>query len=232
MDIEGTYTLQAAPEEVWNSLMDFQTLRQTISGLERLEALGNNTFAFTLHIKHAPLRGTYTGQVQVDDLHYPSSFRMTVDGESQQSNIQGVWDIHLTPHDQNTVISYQGVLNLGKLSGLIPAPLLKGTLKVLIQQFFTSLAEQLRTTSRVYLSSTEENNGLVVENIAHNGQSVDVGGKPTPLHTLVHTLKLGDSDPLLEEQWVSRLRRFGTISILLLLVWVGTRIPRRLFSQD
>src|SRR5579883_2623216 len=161
MDIEGTYTLQAAPEEVWNSLMDFQTLRQTISGLERL-----------------------------------------------QSNIQGVWDIHLTPHDQNTVISYQGVLNLGKLSGLIPAPLLKGTLKVLIQQFFTSLAEQLRTTSRVYLSSTEENNGLVVENIAHNGQSVDVGGKPTQIHTLVHTLKLGDSDPLLEEQWVSRLRRF------------------------
>jgi len=35
MEIEGTYTLQASPEEVWNSLMDRQTLEQPISEIER-----------------------------------------------------------------------------------------------------------------------------------------------------------------------------------------------------
>ena len=54
---------------------------------------------------------------------------------------------------------------------------------------------------------------------------------PTRLHTLVHQLGLGDDDPLLEEQWVARLKRIGAFSALLLLVWIGTRLPRRLFPH-
>ena len=37
MEIEGTYTLQASPEEVWQCLMDTQVLRSAIPGVEQLE---------------------------------------------------------------------------------------------------------------------------------------------------------------------------------------------------
>src|SRR5256885_13676838 len=37
MIIEGTYTLQATPEDVWRCLMDEQILRSAIPGLESLE---------------------------------------------------------------------------------------------------------------------------------------------------------------------------------------------------
>ena len=37
MDIDGTYTLQAPPEVVWNLLMDQDLLQHTIQGMERLE---------------------------------------------------------------------------------------------------------------------------------------------------------------------------------------------------
>src|SRR5712691_5078183 len=108
MEIEGTYTLQALPEEVWKCLMDQQTLRRTIPGLERLETLGEHTYTFTLHIKHTPLKGSYSGYGRVVEQHYPTSYRITVEGEGQQSKFQGEWDIHLSGFKDNTVITYRG----------------------------------------------------------------------------------------------------------------------------
>lgn len=232
MDIDGTYTLQASPEEVWASLMDQQTLRRTIPGIERLETTVENTYAFTLLVKHAPLRGTYQGHVVVDELQFPSSYRLALEGEGQQSKLHGVWDIHLDAHNENTVIRYQGALNLGKAGALIPAPLVKGTIKVLIQQFFTALAEQLRATSRTYTAASADDY-IEAEESSHNGQVAAFSqDRPTLLHAVVRQLRLGDDNPFLEEQWVIRLRRIGFISVLLLLVWVGTRLPRRLFSHQ
>lgn len=243
MDIEGTYTLQAAPEEVWQSLMDRQTLRHNVPGLERLETVeetaGRQTCAFTLHIKHAPLRGTYTGQVVVDELRYPTSYRMTLEGEGQQSNFQGIWEIHLSTHNNNTVIAYTGTLTPGKVGAFLPTPLVKGTIRVLIQEFFTSLAEQLRATGRdksspyEYGTTAEEQDEALISPAPFNGRtSIESSSHaPTRLHMLVHQLGLGDNDPLLEEQWVTRLKRLGTFSALLLLVWIGMRLPRRLFPQ-
>ena len=51
--------------------------------------------------------------------------------------------------------------------------------------------------------------------------------QPALLHKIVRQLGLGGNDAQLEEQWVIRLRRVGFASMLLLLVWVGTRLPRK-----
>jgi hypothetical protein len=38
---------------------------------------------------------------------------------------------------------------------------------------------------------------------------------------------LGAGDPVAEVLWVNRLRRTGILLGLLLLVWIGSRIPRK-----
>jgi hypothetical protein len=53
---------------------------------------------------------------------------------------------------------------------------------------------------------------------------------PTVMHRLVRLVGLGNHDPALEEQWVARLKRFGVFSVLL--VWIRTRLPRRLLPRD
>lgn len=230
MDIEGTYTLQAAPEEVWSCLMDQQTLCRTIPGLERLETVGEHTCAFTLHIRHAPLRGTYSGQAVVIEQHYPLLYRMTIEGEGQPSKIHGECSVQLSAYNENTVIAYKTALHLG---ARLPTNLVKGTIKVLIQQFFTSLAEHLRTTSRTYAATLEDTR--LDSEFAQTGNArftdAPTPRQPALLHTLVHRLRLGDNDPLLEEQWVTRLRRIGFVALLLLLVWVGTRLPGKPASR-
>ena len=231
MEIEGTYTLQVLPEEVWNCLMDQQTLERAIPGIERLEALGDHDFAFGIHVRHNPLKGQYTGHIRVIEQHYPETYRFTLEGEGQQSKIDGEWTVHLSEMNENTVVAYKGTLHFGKISALLPMPMVKGTIKVLIQQFFLALADQLRTTSRIYSAAPGSAGEMVVVEDAHNVDDIvtNAADRSALLHVVVHRLRLGNGDPLLEEQWVKRLRRISAVTVLLLLVWVGTRLPGRLF---
>lgn len=259
MDIEGTYTLQAPVEEVCQSLTDSQTLRLAMPGLEHLEPAGQLTYTFTLRIKQAPLRGIYQGKITVhSSAPYPdplTSYRFSIEGEGQHNPFQGMWDIRLSQQQDNTVVAYSGALNAGKMSALLPSSLVKGAVKILIQQFFTNLAEHLRTTAETLYpapgfdgaEAQEETGdahpGRTGEYARENGRHiVDSFKEPidievpvparTVMHRLVRLVGLGNHDPALEERWVSRLKRFGAFSVLLLLVWIGTRLPRRLLPRD
>ncbi len=222
MEIEGTYTLQAAPEEVWQCLMDKQMLLGSVPGIEQLERLDKQTHALTIRIKYAPLMGTYHGRVTITDRQYPSYYRVVVIGEEgQQNTINGEGVVHLNRHDNTTVITYRGTLNIGKLGTLLPPLVVKGGAKLLIQQFFTSLEVQLRAPSS-HTSSLPESEEIV--SISTVKRAIP---RTTILQRIVHLLRLGAGNPTQEEQWIQRIRRVGTASVLLFLVWVGTRLPRK-----
>jgi len=229
MDIDGTYTLQASPEVVWTLLMDIQTLQHSIQGIERLEQTGEDTFAFTLQIKHAPLRGSYSGNAVATKLEHPFSYHIRAEGEGSSGTFHAEWNITLTAHDENTVVAYQGSLHFSRINTPLPNHLVKGTIKVLIQQFFTSVADHLRTASYTYQNASEDNETQLEVSHIHNSRMAisTFPDKPSFLHTIVRQFGLGDNDLLLEQQWVNRLRRIGIVSMLLFLVWVGTRLPRR-----
>ena len=229
MDIEGTYTLQASPEDVWQCLMDQQVLRRAIPGVEQLELIGENKYNIMLHIRQTPLIGTYHGHATVTEQHYPYYYNIAIEGEGVPGTISGEGVVHLNERDENTVVAYKGTLNIGKLGTLLPPPLVKGTAKLLLQQFFTALAEHLRTLPRSAstLGLAENSQDRLISPEEHIAVLV-TGAEPTTLlHSVVHQLKLGGGDPTLEEQWVNRIRRVGVICGLLLLIWIGTRLPHR-----
>jgi carbon monoxide dehydrogenase subunit G len=231
MQIEGTYTLQAPPEEVWSCLMDQQTIQHAIPGLERLTKIDEHTYTFAIHIRHAPLRGTYAGRATVLDQNFPSSYHLKIEGDEQANAFRCEYDVRLSTHNENTVVNYQGTLQLGRSSKLISAPLVKATVKMLLQQFFMALTDQLRTEKEepVYVTTLEEMYEMpfMEEQISEQLLLARRGSPPTLLHRLVRRVGLGKESLDLEEQWVRRLRQAGFVAILLLLVWVGTRIPRR-----
>ena len=229
MDIEGTYTLQASTEDVWQCLMDQQVLRRAIPGVEQLELIGENKYNITVHIRQTPLIGTYHGHATVTEQHYPYYYTIAIEGEGGPGTISGEGVVHLNERDENTVVAYKGTLNIGKLGTLLPPPLVKGTAKLLLQQFFTALAEHLRTLPRSVstLGVAENGQDRIILSEEHTDVRATEAEPTTLLHSVVHQLKLGGGDPTLEEQWVNRIRRVGVICGLLLLVWIGTRLPHR-----
>jgi carbon monoxide dehydrogenase subunit G len=227
MNIEGTYTLQASPEDVRNCLADAQTLQHTIPGMERLEALGEQRYAITLDIGYGPLAGRYQGEVTVIEREHPYHFHLVFEGEGRQTTISSDWTIELEGHTQYTVIAYKAGVSLGKPGIHLPAHLVKGAIKLLTQKFFTSLADQLLTIP-THIAVNEDDSGLFEAEQAEPPIIVSTpAAQPTLAHTIVQLLRLGVGDAKAEEQWVRRVRRLGITSILLLLVWIGTRLPRK-----
>lgn len=222
MDIEGTYTFQAPPELVWRNLMDPQILRKSVPGVERLEQIDDHTYEISLTVQHVPLRGTYQGRIQIVEQQYPSHYRISFQGESQQQVFGGNGDIYLQRHENHTVISYQGLLNIDRHNSLLPPTLIRGMMKLLVQQFFAALAEDLYVT-------TEQGNAAVIEGA--NGSIVILPAPPLKaslLRRAIHQLGLGAGGPEEEIRWEARIRRVSLIAGLLLLIWVGTRLlPRR-----
>lgn len=223
MDIEGTYTLQASPQDVWSCLMDQRTLQRAIPGVERIEALGDDTYDIAIHIGSSPLAGFYHGHVTVTERQYPSSYHLTIECEGSQRTINGEGSVHLNEHGENTIIAYNGTLHLSKLATPLPIPVIKGAAKMLIQQFFTSLADGLSVTAHTPA-------------VTARGKIVLLPALPKPplrhlpprqMATIVRWLGLGTDDPAAQTQWASLLRRAAVVLGLLLLVWIGSKIRKR-----
>ncbi len=235
MNIEGTYTLQAPPTEVWHSLLDTQLLQQTVPGIESIQQVSENTYAIVLNIKHAPLEGTYQGQVTLSEQQYPYHYRLTAEAEGQHGTISGAGSIHLNEHNEATVIAYKGTLTYNKQETLLSPKVIKGAAKLLIQQFFTTLATQLPTKEHRQASNGENSEEDTQNNGRVRGKIIlrlpHITAEPTTPQSvfskIVYLLGLGAGDYEQEERWERLLRNASILSGFLLLVWIGTRLPRR-----
>lgn len=233
MDIQGTYTLPASPTEVWHYLLDTQLLQQTVPGLEHLEQVSDNTYAIAINIKHAPLEGTYHGHVTLSELHYPYHYRLTFEGKGEHGTISGTGGIHLNEHYETTVIAYQATLTYSKQEVLLPPKLVKGAAKLLIQQFFTTLATQLPAKGHRRVINTESleeihGNGRVKGKIILRLPHVTANPATESIFSkIVRRFGLGAGDYEQEQHWERLLRNASMFLGFLLLVWIGMHLPRR-----
>lgn len=224
MIIEGTYTLQASPEDVSQCLVDRQILLETIPGIEQLERVKKDSYAVAITIKQVPLKGTYHGLVTVSEQQHPYHYHLTMEAEGRQHSISGNGNIHLNESENQTVIAYTGTLTIGKFPALVS----KGAAKLLIQHFFTALADRVRENALLRHTKTEE----IADTIKRPGGSIIVLPPPStediPLSLkIARWFKLGEGDSEQEALWAKRVQQLSILSGLLFLVWVGTRLPRR-----
>jgi len=222
MNIEGTYTLQASLEDVWQSLTDKDVLLHTIPGLTHLEQLDNDTYAISVQVKYAPLMGMYTGHVTVIEQRGPYYCHITITGEERQNTIGGSASIHANERNGNTIINYSGTLAIGKSETLLPARVIAGAAKLFTQQFLNTLASYLRERMIMRPLNSEQEEMILVSP-ASMRQNISF---PALTLRFVRLFGLGNGDPEEEIRWAQRIRRGGIAAGLLFLVWVGTRLPR------
>ncbi len=220
MNIEGRYTFQARSEAIRRRLADSETLRRVIPGLEHLERVDENRYDVAIHIRYAPLAGSYRGYIAIsrDD----DGYRFVIESNGDTDTISGSGSMQFHEKVDNTTLIYRGTLAMSRGGTQLSPVVTRGAAKFLMQQFFGALANQLHAETP---SSEEE--------VGSNGHqdifiSLPEGARPTPIaQSIVHLLGLGADDPLQEKIWANRVRRVGLVSGFLLLVWIGTRLPPR-----
>jgi carbon monoxide dehydrogenase subunit G len=250
MHIEGTYTLLAPPERVWHGMRDQHILLHAVPGLTQIEALNEHTFALLLTMNQEPFIGDCQAELTITEQQFPYHYRLALQGTNDQGQFRGEVTIHLQDRDQSTVVAYTGTVHLDASGELPSITLARGATKLLIQQFFIALDNQLQVHAAldadlaavverydVYNTAvgSKKQHGRILQRdtsspvttVSAQARSVTDSTQQRGLFpTLVHLLRLGNGEPEQELIWTHRLRRASTIVSLLFLVWLGTRLPR------
>ena len=147
MKIEGTHEVHAPRNHVYSLLTNPEVLRRCIPGCESLEEIGEGAYAATLKAGVGAIKGTFKGNVRLQDMRPPEHYRIIVDGKGGSGFVKGTGDFDLEERDGNTLIVYQGEMQVGGTIAGVGQRMIQAAAKMMAGQFFTALGVEAKTTS-------------------------------------------------------------------------------------
>src|SRR5512145_1874165 len=145
MKLEGSYEIKAPRQKVWSAFLDPETLRKAIPGCEKLELTGPDEYKATLKIGVAAVKGTFEGKVRLSDKKPPESYRLSAEGSGGPGFVRSDTVITLSDIDGGTRVSYSADVQVGGLIAGVGQRTLGGVSKMMADQFFNRMSEQLTT---------------------------------------------------------------------------------------
>ncbi len=131
-------------------LLDADTLASIIPGVSRLEKTGESTFNSFLEIKIGPVSGSFTGNLQLEDINEKKEFTLKVQQNSKIGNANAVIKIVLVRlNDKQTEVSFDGNVKLSGLLASMGQRILGGVANMLTQQFFSNLEKEIEKVAVV-----------------------------------------------------------------------------------
>ncbi|HVS21467.1 MAG TPA: carbon monoxide dehydrogenase subunit G [Pyrinomonadaceae bacterium] len=145
MKIEGTHELHAPRERVYAALIDPEVLQRCIPGCESLEKTDENSYAAILKAGVGAIKGTFKGNVKLEDMRAPEHYRIVVDGKGGPGFVKGSGDFDLEEKNGGTLIKYTGEMQVGGTIAGIGQRMIQGAAKMMASRFFTALEAEAQT---------------------------------------------------------------------------------------
>src|ERR671936_129095 len=102
MKVEGVYSFPGPPQKVWDLLLDYESLRQCIPGVESLTETSPDHFDAVMKVGVAAIRGTYKGKVAIVDRQPPQQYTLQVEGSGGPGVVKGSAVLSLNPDGGGT----------------------------------------------------------------------------------------------------------------------------------
>jgi carbon monoxide dehydrogenase subunit G len=141
MNFSGAYVFNATPKQVWDLLMDPQTLAQCIPGCQNVTETGLGRYRATVSVAVGPFNGRYQLEVTLTDLDPVRSYRMGIEGIGSAGFASGEARITLEPGRGNTTVRMEGTAEAKGMMGRVAQGLVGGKSQGLLDRFFTCLQE-------------------------------------------------------------------------------------------
>ena len=145
MKLEGSYEVRAPRAKVWSAFLDPDALRKAIPGCEKLEMIGDDEYKATLKIGVGPVKGTFEGKVRLADKKPSESYRLAAEGSGGPGFVRADTLITLTDIEGGTRVAYSADVKVGGLIAGVGQRMLGGVSKMMADQFFNRMSEQLTT---------------------------------------------------------------------------------------
>lgn len=157
MKIAGEATLQAPVAAVWDALLDPSVLVRSIPGCERLEATGHNSYAMTVTVGVAAIKGTYAGTCSLSDLQEHESLRLTGDGAGAPGTISADVAVRFADNgDGTTTLTYDADTVVGGMIGGVGQRMLTSVSRRMAAEFFGALEQVITGVAPVAPAAERE----------------------------------------------------------------------------
>jgi carbon monoxide dehydrogenase subunit G len=124
--------------------MDTDTLARIVPGISRLEKMAENTFKSILEIKLGPVSGSFTGNLQLEEITREKGFTLTVQQNSKIGNANAAIKIDLLPvATGQTEIAFNGDVKMTGLLASMGQRVMGGVANTLTKQFFSNFDSEL-----------------------------------------------------------------------------------------
>src|ERR671932_324553 len=139
MKVEAVYTFPGPPQQVWDLLLDPESLRVCIPGVDSLTETSPDHWDAVLKVGVAAIKGTYKGKVAIVDKQPPNAYTLQVEGSGGPGFVKGSAKISLEPEGDSTRVSVDGDGQVGGMLAGVGQWMLPGVAKMLMNQFFECL---------------------------------------------------------------------------------------------
>jgi 2-furoyl-CoA dehydrogenase large subunit len=140
----GEARVPAGPEAVWEKLLDTDTLASIIPGCCNVERLSPTHFRADVTLGVGPVKGLYRAEVKLGDLVPPSAATLTGSALGTLGAAKGTGHMRLAGDGAGgTIITYDYDCEVGGKAAAIGGRLLDGATRIIIRQFFDSLAHRI-----------------------------------------------------------------------------------------
>ena len=143
MKVEGVYTFPGPPQQVWDLLLDPDSLRQCIPGVESLTETSADHWDAVLKVGVAAIKGTYKGKVAIVDKDAPNAYTLQIEGSGGPGFVKGSARVSLEPDGDATKVTVNGDGQVGGMLAGVGQRMLPGVAKMLMNQFFECLVAKM-----------------------------------------------------------------------------------------
>jgi carbon monoxide dehydrogenase subunit G len=156
MKLTGSYKIPTDKQTVWNALNNPEILQKCIPGCEDFKKNSDTSFTATATNKIGPFNASFTGEVELQDLNPPNSYKLVGSGNSPVGFASGEATVSLSEENGETTLTYEVEANVGGKIAQVGGRLIDMTAKKMADIFFGNFSEQVTPEGSVKKSVQEK----------------------------------------------------------------------------
>ncbi len=147
MRISGSQKFSAPKEIVWDYMNNKDILARCIPGCKEMRVIGTDEYESQIEMGIAAIKGSYQSRTRLTNKQYPETFTLVINAEGAMGIVNATAHVHLSELLGDTTANYEGEAQIGGLIAGVGQRMLSGVAKLIIGQFFKSMAKEILSSS-------------------------------------------------------------------------------------
>ena len=144
MDLTGTYRFEATPQEVWDLLMDTESIASCLPGCRELRPSGPDKYDLELVAGVAAVSGTFKATIAIEEKQPPLSYKLRVDANGRPGFVRGQAFVTLIGENDGTYVNVAASADVGGTVARVGQRLLEGVARMTMERFYGCLAQRVQ----------------------------------------------------------------------------------------